>query len=513
MHERALDNLKLKEITMGNIEKSNINNSQADIVVLGGGGSGLCAAVKAAESGLKNIMLIEARNAIGGNAARAGGVWAVESPAQKRAGEKYTIDQAYIEKMFSTNWKLDPRLIRSLINVSGEVIQWLENKGLIFDVFGMGLDDREGAYPKTTHVARPLPSGKVMGAAMIEVVQKEAQNLGVKIITGITGKKLITDKTGKITGILADQKGQKIIINTNAVIIASGGFSGNKELMNRFFPSKQGTSNFFTSLPYKGEGIIMAEEAGAVVDDCVSHLSFGPHHYPYAASLNSFLRRPDLINVNKIGERFVDESYYLGHQHHYGSALDRQPDQICYGLIDDAKLRDIANKKDTCGGKAFGVGIGIEKFFETVFDDFKTDDAKKQAKIAEDWDEMARFIGCKPEVLKSTIEQYNSFCEKGYDYDFLKPKEYLFPLRTPPFYAIIGRQGSDVTFGGIKVNARLEVINKQYEVIKGLYAAGNICGSMYTNPYAVKFAGSSMGFAYYSGYIAGMEAAKYISGN
>jgi fumarate reductase flavoprotein subunit len=492
--------------------KTNEEYLQADLVVMGGGAAGMTAAVKAAESGVKNIILIEARNAIGGNAARAGGVWAVESPAQKRAGENYTRDQAFIEKMFSTNWKLDPRVIRALINVSGEVIEWLENKGLTFDVLGMVFDNREGEYPKTTHVARPLPSGKKMGAAMIEVVEKEALKRGVKIIIGATGKKLITDNTGKITGILANHKNQNIKIDTKAVIIAGGGFSGNKELMNRFFPLEQSIPLFSTSLPYKGEGIIMAEEAGAVVNDCIAHLSFGPHHYPYTASLNSFLRRPDFVNVNKLGERFVDESYYLGHQHHYGPALDRQPDQICYGLIDDAKLRDIVNRKDTCNGKVFGVGIGIEKFFETVFEDFKTDEAKGQAKIAKDWDEMAQFIGCKPEVLKATIEQYNTYCDKGYDYDFLKPKDFLFPLLTPPFYAITGREGFDVTFGGIKVNARMEVINKQFEVIKGLYAAGNNCGSMYTTPYATKFGGSSMGYAYYSGYIAGMETAIYISG-
>lgn len=118
----------------------------------------------------------------------------------------------------------------------------------------------------------------------------------------------------------------------------------------------------------------------------------------------------------------------------------------------------------------------------------------------------------KLEVLKITIEQYNAYCDKGYDYDFLKDKRFLLPLCKPPYYAVLGRQGFDSTFSGIKINQRMEAINKHYFPISGLYACGNNAGSCISMPYHPKHSGTSFGFAISSGYLAGENAAKYVSG-
>jgi fumarate reductase flavoprotein subunit len=138
--------------------------------------------------------------------------------------------------------------------------------------------------------------------------------------------------------------------------------------------------------------------------------------------------------------------------------------------------------------------------------------AKGTVKISHLWDEIAEWIGVKPEVLKTTVEQYNSFCDKSYDADFLKDKEFLLPLRTPPYYAVVGAQGYDTTLGGIKIDHRMEVVGKQGNLISGLFAAGDNASGWDYASYNFGHPGSALCFALCSGFIAGENAAKHVSG-
>jgi fumarate reductase flavoprotein subunit len=118
-----------------------------------------------------------------------------------------------------------------------------------------------------------------------------------------------------------------------------------------------------------------------------------------------------------------------------------------------------------------------------------------------------------PKTLGATVEKYNLFCDAGYDEEFLKEPTFLLPLRTPPFYAVLGRQGFDTTVGGIKVNHHMQVINKQNMPIRGLYATGDCAGGWEFANYNLKHPGSAMTFALCSGYLAGEHAAKYLKDN
>ena len=481
---------------------ASVENLKADIVIIGGGGAGLPAAVTAAEAGVKNIIVLEKAHSPGGNAVLAGGMFAVESPAQKRLGVglDYTRDQAFLDKMNLSNWTIDPRVVRTLVNTTGELVGWLESKGLQFNyVYDFG-SEGEYKYPDTHHMFSQGHSGRI-GKKVMVTLAAECQRLGVQIITDAAAKHILTDKNGKVTGVTAVKDGEEIKIAAKAVVITAGGFAGNKQLMDKYLPAKGVRVSL--SLPLTGDGLIMAEEVGAVIDDIITQFFIGPHHYPYAHSLNPLLRRPEAIWVNKRGVRFSDESLFLGRQQASGNPLNRQPDEVCYGLIDSGILQ-----------------YAIEKLATTQFaltqkavnEDFEIDIKKGVAKIADTWDEIAAFIGAKPEVLKATVEQYNAYCDKGYDYDMLKEKKYLLPLRKPPFYAILGRQGYDSTFGGIKINERMEVIDKKFDVITGLYAAGNNAGSFIATIYHPKHAGTSLGFAMSSGYLAGKSAAQFVLG-
>jgi len=535
---------------MNDTARETAKKLKADVVIMGGGPAGLSAAVAAAEAGAKNIVLVEAMRSLGGNGPRAFGVFAVESPAQKRAGEDYSKDQAFFDKMNSVGWQVDPYVMRTLINVSGKCIEWLESKGLVFECVNFCDDIREGVYRSIYHIARPIEIeraprsgnfpvfdedafqgerkvGQVFGVeAIIETLYRECKKLGVKIITGYKGKSLLTDKDGKVSGLLAVKRNEEeeIEITAESVILAGGGFPHNKELMERFFPRQTAYGVYSLSVPTnKGEGLLMAEKAGAIIDDCVNFFDIGPHHYPYGHILGGLVRRPEPISVNKLGERFADESLYTGHQHHYGTALQRQPDGRCYALLDTPMLNQIIERRELMPMPRKQLALIIDfqmsskqtpaEPFAGLWDELERDKAKGMAKVADTWDEIAQFIGCRPEALKSTVEQYNTYCENGYDKDLLKPKEWLVPLRKPPFYAIVGRSGFDVTFGGIKINPHMEVISKQYKPISGLYAAGTSAGSTVALPYHTKFAGTSCGFAIYTGYIAGKEAAKHAIGS
>lgn len=503
---------------------SGAENLKADIVVIGGGGAGLPAAIAAAEAGTKNVILLEKRRSLGGNAQRAIVMFAVESPAQKRIGENFTRDEVFREKMELSSWTVDPRVVRTLVNTTAEIIEWLENKGLRFD----RLTDHgfRGEYPKLSHMLSENPEER-LGERLIETLVNNCRDLGVQIILETAAKRILTDKNGKVTGVLAVKKDKETKIAAKAAIIAAGGFTGNKEMMDKYLPAKG--FRLSLSLPYTGDGLVMASEAGAVIDDVITQPLIGPHHYPYAgttSSLGQLIHRPEIILVNKLGERFTDEAFVTRGGVHFGSnSLARQPDETCYALIDSEALRNMIEKKEVytemdefflyggSGGFAAKTGSGARTtWFDKLYDDFKIDDEKGVAKIANTWDEMAQFIGAKPEVLKTTIEQYNSYCDQGYDNDFLKNKEFLLPLRTPPYYAVLGRQGYDCTLGGIKINQFMEVINKKHNPISGLYAAGDNVGSCISSVYHMKHAGTTLSFAIGAGYLAGKNAANYVSG-
>ena len=136
--------------------------------------------------------------------------------------------------------------------------------------------------------------------------------------------------------------------------------------------------------------------------------------------------------------------------------------------------------------------------------------SKGRAKIANTWDEIAKYIDCDPETLKNTIAQYNSYCTNKYDAEFLKDPEHLLPLTTPPYYAIQGYSGIDTCIGGIRTNHNLEVVNKKFNPIKGLYAAGVAVGNWLSIGYGPF--GSCFSFTTFSGYAAGSNAAKFVLG-
>jgi fumarate reductase flavoprotein subunit len=468
----------------------------ADLVIIGAGGGGLTAAVSAYEAGVKNIIVLEKTAKPGGNTTNVGVFFAVNSPLQKRLGIKATAEQAFRDKMAHDHWRQNARLIRDTIEKSGEVLQWLESKGLnIPQIKQFAGDDA----PQVGHDGGGMG---ILGNGILKILTADCDKKGIKILCETPAKKLLTDKNGAVIGVLASGKDKDIKITARSVILASGGFVHNKELMKKYFPYnvdyKAGSVPQMT-----GDGLLMAEEIGAIIDDQLAILLVGGAGS--SNSLNISLdNRFDTIVVNKDGERYYDESLSLNYNPDDSTnTLRRQRNKEFYVLLDSGIIDDA--KK----GNAAPAGMGGMPMDQK---DMPKGNSTATEKIAATWDEIAKFIGADPKVLKDTIERYNSFCKKGYDNDFFKDKKYLRPLDTPPYAAIRGTHGCQTTFGGIKINHRTEVLNRQDVLIKGLYAVGDCAGSWAPLTYSHRYPGSAGSFAVCSGFIAGENAAKYIKG-
>jgi fumarate reductase flavoprotein subunit len=324
------------------------------------------------------------------------------------------------------------------------------------------------------------------GARLIQVLTQKCKDLGVSLFLQSSGKKIIRGEKGNVTGVLIIKNGEEIEITTSCVIIATGGFAGNYELLKKYCPSYY--DGMPTSgLPLTGDGLFIAAEAGAAIEDFATMIKEGPRFDLHTWPLMTFERDPSTMWVNKKGKRFIDEAAGY-HVFESVNAMLRQPDKVSYALLDTTLRRNFEEKMP-----------GLERALQAEAE-------RDRVKISDSWDEIAGWIGADPEVLKDTVAQYNSFCNQGYDESFAKERRYLLPLYSPPYYAIRGLAVLLDTIGGIKINERMEVLDNQNDPIPGLYAAGVITSGWESDTYCSDLSASAFGFAINSGRIAGENA-------
>ena len=487
-----------------------IEELETDIVVIGGGGSGMIAAVAAAENGAKNIIVLEKAARPGGNANLALGIFAVESPTQLRLGIKSSRDQVFKDAMEAAKWTTNPRVVRAYVNKTAEIVGWLERKGLKFVVQGKdsgpghpplchGFSERQGRYASKTPAKFGENHGMV-GGTVIELMIENCKKYGIKVLTKTKADKITKDSKGRVSGVLASTEDREYKISAKSVIVAAGDFGGNQDMMQKYFNLNIYGDVYRHQRPgMTGDGICMAVDAGAAADENPAIHWFGPCHHKWSGSIHCAMKRPDMLWVNKNGERFMDESAGDSVQ-----ALRRQPAQICYAIVDSKTLRDIKANPPSPNAELDEIHV-----FDTLYEDLEKEAAEgKVTWVADTLDGFNKVFEAKQEVMKATVECYNSFCKKAHDEDFAKDPNYLRPISTPPFYTILGIIGYGYTSGGIKINERMEVLNPDGEIISGLYATGNNAGDWVTSNYPQ--GGTSLTFAFCSGYIAGENAAKLI---
>jgi fumarate reductase flavoprotein subunit len=325
--------------------------------------------------------------------------------------------------------------------------------------------------------------------------------------------KRIIKQGDRIKGVIAEVDGEEIQVGAKAVIIASGGYANNKEWIKKYTGFDLGVNLVpIGNVDKMGDGIRMAWEAGAAEEgkSLLELYRVGPigPEFALGSQIEFAVTQPDLW-VSPRGERFCDETVAF-YDSSVGNANARFKEGYTYSIFDETIIRRMIergiDKNVAIDSPPGSRPISIERELKAALERGNTDIFE-----ADSVEGLAMKMGVSPAVLKATIEEYNTFCENGYDELFVKDRKYLWPIKGPKFYAVKGRTVFLGTMGGIKINGKSEVVDKKEMVIPGLYAAGFDAGGMYGDSYPIKTSsGLASAFALNSGRIAGKNALKYL---
>jgi len=486
---------------MSPAKKLPVENLKTDVVVIGAGGSGLPAAVAAAEKGLK-VIQVEKRPDTGGNSTVSGACFACDSPVQKRMGVDAPADHFFKMAMEWHHWKTNPRLLRNYINHTGPTMGWLESQGMEFT----RLTPQQGFnHIPVSH----WPAKGPAGGTIMPTLAKKCGELGVKMLLSTPAKKILRDAGGKVTGVIAESKDKQYNISAKAVIICTGGYPANPELLKKYSKDFSDKSIYVGIPEVVGDGLNMANEAGAA-NEGLGYIHYMGLHYKGSPTIGRMQWMAEPVWVNKFGERYAAEDivFDMGTR---ANALERQPDRISYTILDEAIVNKIVddNKWQTIAKE----GSKLAWYWTDLPNDLKKDAGTGTVKISDSWGEIAKWMGVPAKTLKATIDEYNAACEAGYDFWFLKDRRYLLPLRNPPFYAIKCFSDYAATMGCIKVNHNMQVLDKDDKAIPGLYCAGMDAGGWESESYCFYLFGGILSFAVTTGHMAGENVVEYLKGN
>lgn len=470
-----------------------------DIVVIGGGGSGLSAAASAARDGA-DVILLEKLFYLGGSLMGSEGIFAVESPLQKERGITYTTDKGYHELLNYHHYNNNARVVRAFVEASGPTIEWLMEIGAEFSdvALSQGVPD--------TYYWHIYKNG---GQDFAKTIENAAVDAGVEILTETSGKSLIMDN-GKVAGVMAEDKdGNKIKINSKAAIICTGGFGSNAEMLKKYVGIDASEYSMYGSSGHDGDGINMAFEVGAA-EYGIEFIQSGAGMVkgePFGSPLVDVCKQPYLW-INSVGIRFISETSsavpQLG-----GNAMRQQPGSFFYNVFDADTLKQIMETGYLQGRVMYPHSKDPEPKMLEILTEAATN-GSGNVFIGETVEDLADKLGIESAALQATFDEYNELCEKGEDTWFAKDPNYLIPVKTGPFYAV--KVGAEMlgTIGGIKINENAEVISIEEKVIPGLYAAGCDAGGLHGADYDFSMSGVTSGWAVVSGRIAAQNAVKYV---
>ncbi len=444
--------------------------NKADVVVIGAGGAGLSAAVQAHEAGAKKIVILEKMPMIGGNSLRAtGGLNACGTDVQKAKNINDSVDLYVKDTMEGGHNINNPELVKTLAENSADAVKWLTSLGADLSDVGRG----GGASVPRLH--RPK-GGAPVGPMIVDVLKKEVEKDNIEVRLNNKATEILKDKDGKVTGVEAvDKEGKEYTLDAKAVVLATGGFGANKEMVVKYQPGLKGFAT--TNQPgATGDGIVMAEKLGADFVD-MKQIQTHPTVVPEKGILiTEALRGNGAIMVNHEGKRFINE---LGTRDVLSKAILNQNGKTAYLIFND----------------------GVRKSLKACEDYFTQGLVKEGATI----EELAKNINVDPATLKATLDTYNGYVTDKKDKEFNKPVEVS--LSNGKYYAIEITPAIHHTMGGVKINPKAEVIGKDGQPIKGLFAAGEVTGGVHGGN---RLGGNAVADIVVFGRIAGNSAAEFI---
>ena len=492
---------------------------EADVVIVGAGGAGMTAAINAADAGM-SVIVVESQPAVGGNSVKSTGgmnaaktVYQDENEFGESAGVEKTLataaekwaDNETITALAATvkeqwdAWQADPQgyfdstelfaldtmiggkgindpaLVDTLVNNSAEAIEWLKGEGIsLTNVASFG-----GASVKRIH--RPLnEEGKVVsvGAYTVPLLEEAcAKRDNITILTDTTATEILT-ADGAACGIAATGKtGNAVTVNAKAVVLATGGFGANLDMVVSYKPELAGFMTTNAS-GIQGQGILMAQALGADTVD-MDQIQIHPTvQFDTASLITEGLRGDGAILVNANGERFIDE---VGTRDVVSAAEIAQPDSFSW-LIVDQKMVDASSV--------------IQGYI------------KRELMLSGDtYEALAEALGIPAEAFAKTMETWNGYVAEKNDPDFGRTS-FAEPLDTAPFYAVKVTAGIHHTMGGLKIDPETHVINTDGDIIPGLFAAGEVTGGVHGGN---RLGGNAVADFVVFGRIAGTQAAAYAA--
>ena len=484
-----------------------------DVIVVAAGLSGLAASIAAAERGA-SVVVFEKSNTTGGAANMGMGPLGIGSSIQKQHMVSLTPGEAFRKHMYFTHYKVDARMVRDYYFKSGDTIDWLMEMGVEFAGVQRAFSADEATRPYsdgefTWHVVKPEGGGMPgprSASAMTKKMTERAVELGVEFMFETPVYKIIMED-GKAAGVMAKNiNGEETEARAKAVIIATGGFGENPEMIKELTGYEFGKTIFNFAIPgMRGDGLKMAWEAGAGKTKPSMELM-----YQLPDNMNHFIldgafRQPCLW-VNRNGQRFMPEDQ-IGNTTFTGNAITSQPGMVAYSIFDSRLLKKYKKK-----GPDMISHVHPHDLYDHFDEQWERDLEAGYEPIAQadTIEELAEKAGIDVAGLVAQVEHYNEMCEVGHDEIFEKNRNYMQPIEKGPFYCCRQNVGAYGSVGGILINHKTEVMDQDSIVIPGLYAVGTDACNIYGESYPFILSGNTMGFCLNSGRIAGENAASSI---
>ncbi len=441
----------------------------ADLVVIGAGGAGMTAALEATNKGL-NVIIVEKQAMVGGNTIKAtGGMNAAGTKLQQSEGIKDSVEVFIDDTMSGGNYINNEELVRTLAVKSAEGIDWLESIGAPLT----SLTISGGASFKRMHAP---DGGAAIGPYIVEALSKQLADKKVDILYNTTATKLLT-KNGEITGVIAHDQNKKYTINCEAVVLATGGFGANVEMVAQYNPDFAGFKT--TNSPgIVGDGIKMAEEVGANIIDMEQIQVHPTVEQETSTLITESVRGKGAILVNQNGERFFNE---LSTRDLVSKAIMEQEGGSAY-LIFDQQVRNNLS--------------AIETYVNTDL-----------VEEADNLSDLASEIDVDSETLIKTVADWNSTINNSTKDVYDRTTGMDQPISVAPYYAIKVAPAIHHTMGGVQIDTQAQVLSKTGAVIPGLFAAGEVTGGVHG---ANRIGGNAIAEVIVFGRIAGQSAAAYV---
>lgn len=480
-------------------------DAEYDVVVIGGGGSGLSAAVQVAKNG-KTCAVLEKQATTGGSSSFAEGHAAFESDEQIKRGIHVSKTEAYDTYMEFSHWRADSRIVSRFVeNAATTIVKMRDELGAHYEGVEITAPDQPGEL-----VTWHLPEGEV--ARVIELMEADAIRRGVDLFMSTSATEILREN-GKIIGVKAiDADGEEVTLGAKAVIVGTGGYANNPEMMDKYSKHNVGVKLINVgSEGNTGDGIRMVLSVGGALNSNMGTRLLFPfmREKTITSHTNASGFQP-YFWVDQTGRRFVNEMVGLNFGH-AGDVVASLPGAMYWSILSKETIDHLVNV-----GNDVGLGIYIRNYEKLVNlpNEIQADAAdheRTNVVSGATIEELALKMGVEPSVFRAEVDEYNGYCDAGFDKKYYKPSKFLHSVKEGPFYAVKMETGIMITMGALKINEYMEAIDASGNIIEGLYIVGCDAGGLYGETYTLPVPGSANGFALTSGWLAADHIAEKLN--